>query len=74
MQHDGSFDCHKTAHNPKTKNTPCIGAISVLENEDDAMANVMVRLAAMSGIVRWPLRHEVPVYRSFKEAAAAECQ
>lgn len=71
MQNDGSFDCHKTAHNPKVKNSPCIGAISVLESEGDALANVMVRLAAMSGRVRWPLRHEVPVYRSFRDAANA---
>ncbi len=71
MQNDGSFDCHKTAHNESVRNSPCIGAISVLESEGDALANVMVRLAARSGLVRWPMRHEVPVYRSFKQAAEA---
>ena len=71
MQNDGSFDCHKTVHNESVRNSPCIGAISVLEEEGDALANVMVRLAAMSGRVRWPLRHEVPVYRSFRDAANA---
>ena len=71
MQNDGAFDCHKTTHNPKVTSSPCIGAISVLEEEGGALGDGMVRLAAASGRVRWPLRHEVPVYRSFRDAANA---
>ena len=65
LTHDGSFDCHKNNKNP------CIGAISVLDRQSDAMANICVRLAARCGALDYPIVHNVPVYASFEEAAIA---
>ena len=65
LTHDGSFGCHKNNENP------CIGAISVLDRQGDAMANAWVRLAARCGAIDYPIAHDVPVYASFREAAIA---
>ena len=63
----GSFTCHKD----QTHQKPCIGAVSVLDRESDALGSLWVRLGIMCGAIEYPIAHDVPVYRSFEEAAAA---
>jgi len=62
----GSFTCHKD----QTHQTPCIGAVSVLDREADALSSLWVRLGLMCGAIDYPIAHDVPVYASFEEAAA----
>ena len=60
----GSFTCHKD----QTHQTPCIGAVSVLDRESDALVSPWVRLGVMCGAIEYPIAHDVPVYASFEEA------
>ena len=67
LANDGAFTCHK---DPSCK-TPCIGAVSVLDQESDALGNSWVRMGVMCDEIEYPIEHDVPVYASFEEAAAA---
>ena len=66
LSNDGAFTCHKD----RTNQTPCIGAVSVLDRESEAPGNLWVRLGVMVDAIDYPIAHDVPVYASFKEAAA----
>ena len=67
LANDGSFTCHKD----QSCKTPCIGAVSVLDRESDALGNCWVRIGIMCDEIEYPIAHDVPVYSSFEEAAAA---
>ena len=67
LANDGLFTCHKD----EIHQTPCIGAVSVLDRESGALSNLWVRLGILFGEINYPIEHKVPVYASFKEAAIA---
>ena len=64
---DGGFPCHKDL----TLRTPCIGAVSVFDHQYGAGASFWIKMGIMCGAIEYPIAHDVPVYRSFEEAAAA---
>lgn len=67
LKDNGFFPCHMTiGFNDRNF---CIGAISVLDREDDALSNMLIRMMVGRGRIQYPIAHDVPVYESFAIAA-----
>lgn len=67
LKDNGFFPCHMTI-GFEDRNF-CIGAISVLDEEGDALDNMLIRIMIGRGLIQYPIDHNVPVYESFAIAA-----